>query len=339
MKRFFTITIIAAFAALALLSCKSKPAGGYTVSGCVPTGTDAEWIYVYSVYGDTPVAIDSARIQNGTFRISGIAPDTAMFAVLHPGTINQNQAVGWNLIIEEGDIVVDTLSMFATGTPLNDGFSSWSTIIDSIMYTGEPADLVAFLREHWSEHSADFVGTFVLYNMSPYLQFEFVDSLAAQVPDNIRSISIFRDFFGQLEAVRKSQPGSPFIDISLSTVEGSPAKLSDFIGKGNYLLVDFWASWCGPCRQAMPQLQATVKSHPQLKVIGIALRDEVEDTRRAMSDLGITWPVLCDPATESAKVYGVNAIPAMILFSPDGTILARDFEVAKIDSLLSENQK
>lgn len=102
------------------------------------------------------------------------------------------------------------------------------------------------------------------------------------------------------------------------------------------VLVDFWASWCGPCRQAMPELQALAPKFKSLKILGVAVNDDVPDTKKAIDDLNIKWPVVFDNKGAVARTYGVNAIPAMILFSPDGKIAARDINVAELENVLTE---
>ena len=102
--------------------------------------------------------------------------------------------------------------------------------------------------------------------------------------------------------------------------------LSDFIGKGNYVLMDMWASWCGPCKGEIPNL---ARLHNQYKdkgltVIGLFVWDKQENLKKAMESEGITWPQIVDEESKSTQVYGVDGIPHIILFSPDGTILKRN---------------
>lgn len=332
----FTKRLLVIISVLLIASCSTSKENKYTITGRVPSQVQAEWIYLYNLNGQEPVVVDSAAIKNGSFTFNGIVPDSIVIAVVHPGGLYEYPAVAWSVILEPGDIVVDTINQFAAGTPINDGLASWMTQLDSIMTVNpDPASVKNFLREHWSEHSSDFVGSLVLSQFSPYLEFPFVDSLATQIPDDIRNITLLKPFFDQIESVRKSQPGKPYIDETLATIDGKEISLSDYIGKGQYVLVDFWASWCGPCRQAMPELKSVVSKYKNLKVVGIAVSDELEKTKKAISDLGISWTVLCDPEGKSAQAYGINAIPAMILFAPDGTIESRDFMVSGLDDILS----
>lgn len=326
-----------ALAAIVLMaSCTGKKSDNrYTISGNVPSGVKAEWIYMYDISGAEPVAIDSARIENGQFKMKGLAPDTLTMTALHPGSLDEYPAVAWTLVLEKGDIIIDTNEQYAMGTPINDGLKDWLEQIEGLFMSGDgPEAIKGFFDEHWQEHSSDFVGAYVLGILSPYMEFAFVDSLAAQIPDDVREISLVKPFFEQLEAIRKMQPGNLFTDVDMKDLEGNAVKLSDYVGKGDYVLVDFWASWCGPCRQVTPELQAVVKKFKALKAIGIAVSDELEDTKRAVNDLGIKWTVLSDKEALSVKIYGINAIPAMILFAPDGKIFARDFNVNELENLL-----
>ena len=300
-----------------LAACGDKPDNAYTISGTLPAKVDAKWVYLYSLNDQEPQIIDSAAVTN-------------------PGSVDEYPALSWELILEPGAIVIDSASQFASGTPTNDGIRQWMDEIYSIMRSApEPNALKDNFRQRWADNCSSFVGPFMLASMAVYFDFPFVDSLASQVPAEMKNVSILKPFFDQVEAMRRMQPGNMFTDVDLATVDGTPAKLSDYVGKGTYLLVDFWASWCGPCRQAMPELQSVVKKHKELTVLGIAVSDKIDDTKKAIADLKITWTVLSDPEGNSAKAYGINAIPAMILFAPDGTIVARDFMPANIDDLLA----
>ncbi len=335
--------VVCAVAAVAVMaSCGGrKPDNAYTITCTLPSQlSEMECVYLYTVTNDRPVLLDSAKVANGQFKISGVAPDTIMQAFLmRDGNVRDLREIApyWSLFVEGGDIVIDSGSFFATGTPTNDGINDW---MSQLMTASTPEEVVGFLNEHWAEHSSDFVGAYVLEMMSAFLDFATVDALARQIPDGlIQQYASFRMFKEQLEAVSRMQPGRDFTDGDLATLDGGSAKLSDYVGKGDYVLVDFWASWCGPCRQAMPRLQALAPKFKAMKIVGVAVNDAVADTKRAIDDLKIKWPVVLDTDGALARTYGISAIPAMILFSPDGKIAARDINVSELESVLTEMVK
>lgn len=342
MKRTLKLLAFAALAVATLAACGGKSSQKYTIKGTVPDEVEAQWIYLYSIGTDDLQVIDSAEIKDHSYAFKGVAPDTIAVMVLHPGGMNEYPAVGWNLILEPGDIVVDANEEYVQGTPLNDGFRDWMTQVGDIMRAGgDPSQLQAFFDAHWDEHSQDFVGAFVLVSMSQILELPYVDDLAKDVPDEIKQNYMLQPFFEQLEsmserieAMRAVKPGMPYVDMELTTTAGKSARLSDYIGKGQYTLVDFWASWCRPCREAMPELQAVVKDCKGLTVIGIAVSDKLDDTKQAIKDLDIRWPVLCDEQGSSAATYGVTAIPATLLFDPEGKLVAKNFALATLPELM-----
>jgi thiol-disulfide isomerase/thioredoxin len=112
--------------------------------------------------------------------------------------------------------------------------------------------------------------------------------------------------------------------------------LSDYIGQGSYVLVDFWASWCGPCREETPFVVKAYNDYKDkgLVVLGIPVRDKLEATKEAMKQLGIRYPQLLDPETTLAQEYGVNGIPHLFLFGPDGKVLQDGMRGEGIDAVL-----
>ena len=131
--------------------------------------------------------------------------------------------------------------------------------------------------------------------------------------------------------------GDMFMDFTVE-YNGKQQHLSDYVGCGKYVLVDFWASWCGPCRNEIPNLIATYNKYKgkDFFVLGVATWDEPEKTLSAIKDLGIPYPQILNAQKKETDIYGIDGIPEIILFAPDGTILARGLRGEEIDKKLTE---
>lgn len=139
------------------------------------------------------------------------------------------------------------------------------------------------------------------------------------------------------KGLKDTQPGKKYSNFGVE-YNGKEHHLSDIVGKGDYILLDFWASWCAPCRRAMPAIKSAQEAFKdkKLKIIGVAVWDEPEKSLAAAKQWQLTWPVWVNTPEEVTTNYGISGIPCFILIGPDGTILARDFSAEELPAVLKK---
>ena len=144
-----------------------------------------------------------------------------------------------------------------------------------------------------------------------------------------------------LASYEKRKPGTMFHELTMKDMEDREVKLSQWAGKGNYVLVDFWASWCGPCRQEMPNvIQNYERYHAKgFEVVGVSFDQKKDAWVAAVQQMGMRWPQMSDLKgwqCAASDIYGVRSIPASVLLDPQGKIIAIDLRGKALGAKLKE---
>lgn len=351
-KGLFYCTLIA----LVFVSCTNDRS--YMVECEVGPSNDGQTAYMLD-YHDNSV-VDSAVVTDGKFIFTGTISQDSIRRI----DLGRKYA---NLILEPGRIVVDMDRHLAEGTPLNEAKNDYQILYDSIWNALSEAcsairqdstldietqnvriegvmdagisDFAESIRPYVSREDA--LGAYALWDWAFAARTsEEFHMLYDDGSEYARSFGPVQKLASDFENQAKTSEGMPFTDFTIptGTVDSTAVSLSDYVGHGRYVLVDFWASWCGPCREEIPTLREVWERYDrsEFEVLGVAVWDRRSATLEAIDELGIPWPQILDAGEIPTELYGINGIPHIILFGPDGTIVARGLRGDGLKARLAE---
>ena len=342
-----------AFAASLLLlgACSSD---GYTIRGKI-AGLDNPYVYLLRYTGEVEV-IDSAKVTKGDFVFKGKAEQPE---VVYLSTDKQQPFV--HFFLENGRISVDgalsaPADIAVLGTPSNDIQRAFDEKIaaleEEFAKAGNDVQRDS-LRKEYSKLMSDAVEmnrdniygvTTFLNNAYAFLSPEEVMGQIALFPAEWQQRTELTDLRKVMEQRLRTTVGQPYVDISAPNADGEAVSLKSVIENpaNKYVLVDFWASWCGPCLREIPYLQADYEKYRKkgFEIYAVSLDDERDAWVKTIADKQMKWIQVCDfKAFDSPASldYAVESIPSNFLIRcSDGQIVAAQLRGKALGEKLEE---
>lgn len=326
----------------ALAACAaSAAAGNYKVT--VNLTPDEDGAMAFLVNYDNGKKIDSVMVDEGKAVFSGTLDAPVMARLTLDGKRSDV------FFIEDGDITFDPAKNTATGGALNGKMNDINAHVNEIVAKYKAAMQAkdeAAAEAAYNEYQA-YVQQQAMANIDNLLGLSlFLDTAYGMEPNELKKVVDEHPALMNSKRVQKliaannaklaTQAGAKFTDFEV-TYDGKTHRLSDVVGKGTPVLVDFWASWCGPCRREMPNLKAIHDKYgDRLKVLGVAVWDEPDDSFAAVKELGLPWEVWVNGQTAPTDAYGISGIPCIVVFNGDGTIAFRDLVGEDLSAALTK---
>jgi len=168
-----------------------------------------------------------------------------------------------------------------------------------------------------------------------------LDMVIQAVADTaFKETDAYKNAVDRLLRMKISLPGNPYTNIVSKDPQGNAIELANYVGKGKYVLLNFWASWCPDCRKEMPSLVELYAANKDknFEIVGYSLDKNSDAWVKGITDLNITWPQMSDCDfwnSQGVKLYAVQAIPLTVLINPEGNIIGRGLDMDTLKEKLA----
>ena len=352
MKKLF----LSIMAAMLLLNASAQ--NGYTITGTAEGTEKGDTIFLCDMQGFfAMVPIDTAVVKKGKFTFTGQFDGCAhrFLVAMHKGEnvgmvalMLENAPITVQMFKDEKKSIIEggpcaqLWAEYEAGAKVFDDrmAADWSVCLDTTVaeknkikerlmvstYSDDRKNYTKrFMLQHIDSPVADYLLAQVQRDFSKE-EYEQLLELFGQQPNQYR---VYKGIMEQRAIDKRTAVGARYTDFSMPDPNGKMVSISDYVTKNKYTLIDFWASWCGPCRAEMPNVvKAYDLYHAKgFEVVGVSLDNNKEAWVKAISQLKMPWPHMSDIkgwGCAGAALYNVRAIPANVLIDQQGNIVAKN---------------